>query len=30
MSGMVDIQVKIDLFKDVKYYLSGTIEPEVS
>lgn len=31
MTAMTDeIQVKSDLFKDVKYFKNGTIEPEVS
>lgn len=29
MSATDEIPVKSDLFKDVKYYVSGTIEPEV-
>lgn len=29
MSATDEIPVKIDLFKDVKYCVSGTIEPEV-
>lgn len=28
-SGVADIEVKSNLFKDVKYYVAGTIEPEV-
>lgn len=30
MSGVHENPIKNDLFKDVKYYISGTIEPEVS
>lgn len=30
MSTAPENPVKSDLFKDVKYYVSGTIEPEVS
>lgn len=30
MSATDDTPVKSDLFKDVKYYVTGTIEPEVS
>lgn len=29
-SGVADIEVKSNLFKDVKYYVAGTIEPEAS
>lgn len=28
-SAVADVPVKSDLFKDVKYYVSGTLEPEV-
>lgn len=27
-TAIADIQVKNDLFKDVKYYVAGEIEPE--
>lgn len=29
-SGVADIEVKSNLFKDVKYYVAGTIETEAS
>lgn len=29
MSSNTEIPVKSDLFKDVKYYVTGTIEPDV-
>lgn len=29
-SGVADIEVKSSLFKDVKYYVAGTINPEAS
>lgn len=30
MSSSTEVHVKSDLFKDVKYYVTGTIEPEVN
>lgn len=30
LRGIDDMHVKSDLFKDVKYYVAGSIEPEVS
>lgn len=29
MSATDEIPVKSEIFKDIKYYVSGTIEPEV-
>lgn len=28
--GIADVDVKSDLFKEVKYYVTGTIEPQAS